>query len=448
MKRVLPCLAVVILCASFLIVPASAASVNTSMNVTFRANGSNYEDTLSVPIINSDVYTNSISSKGWTFNVGSNYWMSIPEVNIDVEQYFTSPTGLYFSFFFREHATGDNTGDSMTGTHAYQDHAVYEGFYTDSVGFPLTVPVERSYFEPNYSGFDSVSKGYTFKIQYPASESEPITSLGFRRADNLGLLAFKPSVSLYAQQIMVIPSVQVITTQTSAELGALEDMADEIAAQSDILQAMYGDLISICNSIYQRCGDLLEAQNLANQYFASIIPILNAIQNNTGSTATNTANIYVLLQNQLALLKSTIELESGDIQDAIEQAVDDLISYLDTVFQSAVGQLPGQNQTTGGLITDYESAETQLFEGVLEGFSSTIPEQPEFSSELIAAFALINTIFNSIWDKIGDFKFVYIFSLTLAIILLAIGRISKFAGAGSSKGGPAQKPGKGGSDGA
>lgn len=446
MKRVVALIAASLICASFLIVPASAATLDRSMSVSWNRGGNYFDATFDTPLY--DSYTNNFFGNGPSNPViGTKYYMSVDNVLSDTEFLYEGAVGLYFSWFFFANAHG-------TGDWGYQSPQ-YDGFYTNMYGQEGTIfNLEYDTFRP-VTDLKYPSQGWTYKAQFLGTPESPISGLGLKRASSGAQCYFVhdslPTGTNADKSTtfgLCVPSARIIGVESTAELDALENMADSIAAQSEILSAMYGDLISICNAIYERTGDMLEAQNLANQYFAQLIPILNIISSNTGDIASTTANIYTLLQNQFQLLISTINQESGEIQDAIEQAVNDLISYLDTVFQSAVGKLPSQNESTGELITDFESAESDLFNSVLEGFSSNIPEQPEFSSELIAAFALINTIFNSIWAKMGDFKFVYIFSLTLAIILLAIGRISKFAGAGSTRSGPKAPPGKGGNDGA
>lgn len=448
MKRVVALIATVLICASFLIVPASAATLDRSMTVEWNRGGNKYSFTFNTPLY--DSYTNNQTGNVVSSPVvGTKYYASVDTVQSDVEFTYDGAVGLYISWFMYA-----NTAIGSSGSWTYQSPQ-YDGFYTNMTGGEGTIfNLEWDPFTP-HTDLQNPSKGFTYKAQFAGTPELPISALGIRRASSVAQMYFvHDTVASGSNQEkatrfgVCVPSARMIGVESTAELDALESMADSIAAQSEILSAMYGDLISICNAIYERTGDMLEAQNLANQYFAQLIPILNIISSNTGDIASTTANIYTLLQNQFQLLISTINQESGEIQDAIEQAVEDLISYLDTVFQSAVGKLPDLNDSTGGTISEFESAEDILFNSVLEGFSSSIPEQPEFSSGLIAAFALINTIFNSIWDKMGDFSFVYIFALTFAIILLIVGRISKFAGAGSSRGGPAQKPGKGGSDGA
>lgn len=447
MKRVVALIATMLICASFLIVPASAVTLERSMSVEWVRGSGSFSFTFNSPLY--DAYTNEHPGNSVANPVvGTKYYTSVNSILSDTEYTYEGAVGMYVSWFMTV-----STGSGGTGSWSYQEPS-YSGFYTNMYGQSGSIPnLEYDTFNP-VTTLSNPSRGYTYKAQFLGTPELPISGLGIERSTSTAQMywvpASIPSGTNDDKSLrfgICIPSARMIGRESTAELDALENMADAITAQSEVLSAMYADVIDVCNSIYERTGDMLEAQNLANQYFAQIIPILNIISGNTDEIVSTTANIYSLLQTQFQLLISTINQESGEIQDAIDQAVDDLIAYLDSVFRGAVGELPSQNESTGGLITDYESAESDLFESSDESFSQVVPEVPEFSSELIAAFALINTIFNSIWDQLGDFKFVFIFPLTLALVLLAIGRISKFSGAGS-RGGPKAPLGKGGNDGA
>lgn len=56
-----------------------------------------------------------------------------------------------------------------------------------------------------------------------------------------------------------------------------------------------------------------------------------------------------------------------------------------------------------------------------------------FPTGLVSGFSLITGIFQDIWNAMGEYKIMYVFPLTLGIVLLLIGRISRFAGRGSSR---------------
>lgn len=454
MRRVFACVVAVIVCASFLIVPASAAeSTSTTMSFDWNRGGNIISGTFSVPRYDSSYVGKRTMSE---LTAGSKYYTSVDQFALDVEQMYSGAVGMYISYYY-------NCDTSVGGEWFYQN-VDYDGFYTNDVGNAGSSPtVDFSTFTP--ASGTNPSQGFRMDVQFAGTPSLPISGLGVKRVGSAAQAYFVPAASTTTDCnfYLNVPSATVVGVASSDELTALEGMADQIAAQSEILNAMYGEIVSICNQIYQVCGDMVEAQNLTNQYFSQIIPILNSMN-------ATTSNIYVLLQNQFALLLAAIQRESGNlqdviidesgniqtvlrteseaIQDAIDQAVVDLIAYLDSVFQDAVGMLPDQNASTDRLIDDLGNAEQSVILSIGDSLPEVLPSEPVFDSQLIAGFALVNTIFGMVWEKMGDFKFIYIFSLTLAIALLAVGRISRYAGVGSRGGGPKVSPSKGGSDGA
>ncbi len=342
MKRVVALIAAVVICASFLVVPVSAAeSVGTSMSFDWNRGGTHITGTVDVPRYDSLPVTDKDST---SLSSGTLYFSSIDKFALDVEQMYSGAVGLYISYYYSINAPD-------AGTWCTQSAFAMEGFYTNDVGDAGTVPtVEWSSFTPNRGG--NPSEGFRLSCEFVGYPHLPISSLGIRRTSSAAQAYFIPSENMSGKTwYLYIPSVSVVGVASSEELSALEGMADQIAAQNEILNAMYGDIVSICNQIYQVCGDMVEAQNLTNQYFSQIIPILNTMN-------ATTSNIYVLLQNQFALLLAAIERESGNlqdviidesgniqtvlrseseaIQDAIDQAVTDLIGWLSV----AMGYMP------------------------------------------------------------------------------------------------------------
>ena len=79
----------------------------------------------------------------------------------------------------------------------------------------------------------------------------------------------------------MVTSARYVTTDTSAEAGALEDMADQIAQQNEIMQAFYGDIISILQAMDTKLGSLEAAADLANKYLGSVIGELGRLNGRT-----------------------------------------------------------------------------------------------------------------------------------------------------------------------
>lgn len=100
--------------------------------------------------------------------------------------------------------------------------------------------------------------------------------------------------------------------------------------------------------------------------------------------------------------------------------------------------LDGFNDQAQDSINEHESIESQWTGSMTENFNALDLESFTFPNGLVSAFALITGIFQDLWNGMGEYKILYVFPLTLAIALLLVGRISKFAGnsgSGRNKGG-------------
>ena len=250
---------------------------------------------------------------------------------------------------------------------------------------------------------------------FPGEEDDPITNprLTWNRRT---LMAKHGSYTITVH----ITSFRVISsTAPSPEFKELEEIAKGIAESNSILSAMYGDILAVCNSIYERNGSILEAQQLTNQYFQSIIPILNSI-------SSTTSNIYTLLGQQFALLISTIQSESDDIQATINAAIDKMIAYLDNAFSSSINPaLPGQStdikdgsNTVQDSESGYQSTAAERFETISANFAG-------FDGSVLSGVALAGTLFQRLWNVLGNYVVVYTVPLTVAICLTILGRLDR-----------------------
>lgn len=126
--------------------------------------------------------------------------------------------------------------------------------------------------------------------------------------------------------------------------------------------------------------------------------------------------------------------DSGTLKPIIRFGSSDF--RIDVLRDNSV--LDGFNDQAQDSINEHESIESQWTGSMTENFNSLDLESFTFPNGLVAAFALITGIFQDLWNGMGDYKILYVFPLTLAIALLLVGRISKFAGnsgSGRNKGG-------------
>ena len=275
------------------------------------------------------------------------------------------------------------------------------------------------------------SRGLTLSVGTYADEIHPLLSIGIGPVTGrYDAIAFTPGSSnknvVFNGHSVVFTSIRMVATASSGDTEALKDIADAIVEGNQILSAMYGDILAVCNQIYQRTGSILETQRLANTYLIAIRDYLQSLN-------TTTEAIYSLLGAKFDLLISTIQTESDDIQVAIDKAVQDMIAYLDAAFSGAVGQLPSVGDSLQDQSDALENQESQWMGSMTDNFESLQMGNFAFPVGIISGFGLITSIFSQLWDKLGAYAAIYTFPLFLGIALLLIGRMSKFAGRSSSR---------------
>lgn len=176
-----------------------------------------------------------------------------------------------------------------------------------------------------------------------------------------------------------ITSLQVIQSSApTAELNQLKDIASGIAQSNQILSAMYGDILAVCNSIYERTGSILQAQQKTNELFSSIIPILNSLN-------TNVANIYSTLNTYFNLVIKAIDNQTATLDQSIKDAEKALETYLkpmidyfneleETTGESA-STLPGHKADLDGFASDSNGID----DNAVTGLASLLPVFSAFS---------------------------------------------------------------------
>lgn len=176
-----------------------------------------------------------------------------------------------------------------------------------------------------------------------------------------------------------ITSLQVIQSSApTAELNQLKDIAAGIAQSNQILSAMYGDILAVCNSIYERTGSILEAQQKTNELFSSIIPILNSLN-------TNVANIYSTLNTYFNLVIKAIDNQTVTLDQSIKDAEKALETYLKPMIdyfnelEKTTGEssstLPGHKEDLDGFASDSNGID----DNAVTGLASLLPVFSAFS---------------------------------------------------------------------
>lgn len=195
-----------------------------------------------------------------------------------------------------------------------------------------------------------------------------------------------------------ITSLQVIQSSApTAELNQLKDIAAGIAQSNQILSAMYGDILAVCNSIYERTGSILEAQQKTNELFSSIIPILNSLN-------TNVANIYSTLNTYFNLVIKAIDNQTV----TLDQSIKDAEKALETYLKPMIDYFNELEKTTG------ESASTlPSHKKDLDGFASDSNGIDDNAVTGLASLLPVFSAFSFVFSVIGIFVGLGIFLLII-----------------------------------
>lgn len=195
-----------------------------------------------------------------------------------------------------------------------------------------------------------------------------------------------------------ITSLQVIQSSApTAELNQLKDIAAGIAQSNQILSAMYGDILAVCNSIYERTGSILEAQQKTNELFSSIIPILNSLN-------TNVANIYSTLNTYFNLVIKAINNQTV----TLDQSIKDAEKALETYLKPMIDYFNELEKTTG------ESASTlPSHKKDLDGFASDSNGIDDNAVTGLASLLPVFSAFSFVFSVLGIFVGLGIFLLII-----------------------------------
>lgn len=236
-----------------------------------------------------------------------------------------SSAGIYLSFCY-----GSMLGASQSKAPNRSDFGLQ--FYNISSGSTSLVPVSSvSLFEPNIS-WNSKSDGVSIVARAENSLGSPKSSFILYALDSTGSVEGFPAFyfapvsgnfegSGSNRCIVYVFSYRVVSAASNAELDALESMASNIAAQNQILSQFYGDIVAVCNQIYQRLGDLQAAQEEANRLFSNVISLLNTTNGKLEAINMAMSTYFELLINQL-------KQEGIDTRSAIADAEARLELYL------------------------------------------------------------------------------------------------------------------------
>lgn len=240
---------------------------------------------------------------------------------------FSGFIGVYLSFFYFSSSTGARQNKVPLAS-----DFIFYGYDLGGTRNDGSVTLKK--FNPQFS-YVSMSDGVSLVGRINGSSGNPL-----KEGINFSNGSWNPSWS--ARNFTFVPvsgqfpandsgiyitSFRVVSSGSSADLDALEDMASQIANQSQILSQFYGDIVAVCNQIYQRLGDLEAAQEEANSLFSNVISLLNSTNGKLDAINMAMSTYFELLLNQLKQEGIDIRTAIADAEARLELYLKPMIDY-------------------------------------------------------------------------------------------------------------------------
>lgn len=341
LKRCGAFVAVLVLC-FVLCVPAFADEVSTSsFPFAFSTPSSSFEKAIQSGKSSFFVPFDSVSQGiSWAY-------VTLPPDSVSL----TGSIGVYLSFFYYSSATGAGQNKVPSAS----DFRIY-GY--DLAGTLNVGTISLKLFAPEFS-YASMSDGVSIIGRISASNGNPLEE-GINLSNGLWNplwehrnFTFVPvSGSFPAGDAgMYVTSFRVVSSGVSADLDVLEDMASEIANQSQILSQFYGDIVAVCNQIYTRLGDLQAAQEEANALFSNVIDLLNTTNGKIDAINMAMSTYFELLINQLKQEGIDIRSAIADAEARLELFLKPMIDYFNELEEQtgeSASTLPQHKQDIDG----------------------------------------------------------------------------------------------------
>lgn len=298
--------------------PALADDVSTSsFPFTFVSTSSSFSQNVQSGITSFSVPFAS-PSDGVAFG-----YLTVPPDSVSL----SGSIGIYFSFFYYSSSTGARQNKVPTAN----DFKLY-GY--DLGGTQNLGSVSLKKFNPLFS-YASMSDGVSLVGRINASSGNPLDKgINFANGGWNSLwsdrnFTFLPVSGQFPSNDagVYVTSFRVVSSGVSADLDALEDMASQIANQSQILSQFYGDIVAVCNQIYLRLGDLQLAQEESNALFSNVISILNNTNGKLDAINMAMSTYFELLINQLKQEGIDIRTAIADAEARLELYLKPMIDY-------------------------------------------------------------------------------------------------------------------------
>lgn len=339
---------------------------------------------LCVPALADTVVSGNICFGGYSFNSGTWHYKFLGRFASGSAKdfYFSQPLSrAAWSSFYAEYGINNAVSTSAEGVYglylscfyassagAKQNHAptrsdfslVYTSVNTGSVS---SHPVQSVQLFSPVSTFNSNSDGVTISARFTQSNADKINNWQLLNgSSNSPSWTFDSVSDNFTDSVLFrITNAQVVTTSSNAELDALEDMASNIAAQNQILSQFYGDIVAVCNQIYNRLGDLQAAQEEANRLFSNVISLLNTTNGKIEAINMAMSTYFELLINQLKQEGIDTRTAISDAEARLELYLKPMIDYFNELEEQtgeSSATLPQHKQDIDGFNNEGFGIET------------------------------------------------------------------------------------------
>lgn len=437
MKRILPLLVMASLVCTLFLVPVGAVDVTQDVQIVWFNGIENDTRNITVP------RSGQMSSIARGDFVSEQADLQLYSARFIPDASGVAPSGVvgyYLSWFVV--FNGSNPGSFSTVT----DTATY--YYVDGDAYSASGNAEVESYTPVFD--KPHSQAFTLKANIQ-TEAE-ITDFIFygNKVHWQGVDSKSYRFDLY------IPSASVVATESSADLEALENIADQISQNNAIMQAMYGDIMSALNAILEKTGSLEAAQEVANAYILQVVQQLQQL-NSTSSSIYTLLSTYLHYLQQIAetaqdiktelaafhsdfmtkldLLISTVSQESDDIQAKMEEIYEQLQAWLDSQFEQAIDEDFEQgNADLEQGIQNNDQIEQQWTGSLSDAWAQTGIDDFEFDAGFTSAFMWVSGWFSTFFNAFGVYSQILLFPaiLGLAMLLLGMFRSGRLGSRGSS----------------
>lgn len=347
--------------------------------------------------------------------------------------------GVYFSWYIR----------SVNRDVRYFNSGISEGLTVDTYRSRLMASSAWTFYGYDDAGAISNGNSKSFDVTWfnLAGTSSTNDTIGMRFSGKL--TTERPFSGVYAACSanvsagstvraandiqLIFPSFSIVATETSADLSALEGIADSITANNQIMNAMYGDIMSLLNSMYKRMGDMEAVETQA-------VSLLTSISSALGTLNTTTSNIYSVLSTYLHYLEN-IANTATSIDTELKQFHTDFIDRLDQIIAAINSESPDISDPTNGAqgaIDNFEQLEQGYISSMTDSFNS-IDFGTTFDGGFVDGLTLYTNLFMEFWDALGVYAILYTIPLVLGLMLLIVGRVSPVVSpSGGSEGPPSR----------